>query len=145
LVYLRPLPDYTSPSIDLKELDNVLFKLFKRFKNKLFTVTTINYIPEFNENGDVELHETPITEKWEFDTVKYINIDKYLDNIRDNIEMKLKELEDFLNSKVGEYIDGLEEKYSILTVFEVLTIKLNKVKKEDREVIRNLKNILSKV
>lgn len=145
LVYLRPLLSYSSENIDLKQLDNQLLKLFKKFKNKTYDITTTNYIPEFDKDGEIQLVNKDITEKWSFDIVEYINIDKYLDLQRDEIENKLKELEDFLNSKVGEFIDGLEEKYQILTVFEVLTVKLNRVKKEDREILKNLRNILTKI
>lgn len=145
LVYLRPLPKFSSSNIDFQKLDEMLLKLFKNIKKESYNITTVNYIPELNENGEVELKEKPINETWSFDVVEYIDIQKYIDLQRDEIENKLKELEEFLKSPVGDYITDIDEKYKILTVFEVLVIKLNRVKKEDREIIKSLKNILSKI
>lgn len=145
LIYLRPLPKFSSGNVDFQKLDDVLLKLFKKTKRESYNVTTINYIPELNENGEVELKEKPIDEIWSFDVVEYIDVQKYISLQKDEIENKLKELEEFLKSPVGDYITDIDEKYKILTVFEVLVVKLNKVKKEDRETIKSLKNILSKI
>lgn len=144
LVYLRPLPQYSDDGINLIELDERLTKLFNKLRKVVTEVKTVQYVVQVNDN-EIEVVPKYLTEKWSFDTVEYIDIKKYIDVHRDEIESKLKELNEFLTTKVSDIVTDLDERFDYLTVFDVLTIKLNRVSKKDREILKNLRELLSQM
>ena len=140
-IYLRPLPRFTDSSIDINELDKDLLQLYEELKSvEPITVNVTQYVPDL-ENGDIV--QKPISETWSVDTVEYFDIDKYLSKVKNEIEKLLNELKQFLNKKLGEIPDiSVPDQFKDLTVFEQIMIKLNKVPKEYRPQMKELREML---
>lgn len=140
-IYLRPLPRFTDSNIDINELDKDLLSLYEELKStEPITVNVTQYVPDL-ENDDIV--QKQISETWSVDTVEYFDINKYLSKVKTEIEKHLNELKQFLNKKLSEIPDiSVPTQFKDLTVFEQITIKLNRVPKEYRQQIKELREML---
>lgn len=140
LIYLRPLPKFTDKSIDIVELDERLKNLYEELKDVKITVETIQYVPS---DDLTDIISKPISETWSTSTIEYFDIRKYLQHVKDVIEKKLQKLKEFLNTPVGNLVTDVPDEFKNLTVFEIIFISLNKVPKQYRPQLKQLREELA--
>ena len=127
----------------IRQLNKVDENTFNKFVNDLVQLPPVDisvgqYIID-EETLEIKLEQ--FNEKWKINSVEKIKDfkTKYLSKIKNELEQKLNEIKQFLDEKPLMDDDELPEELREMTVFDILTISLQKVKKQYRDKIKKLR------